>query len=258
MFDKLVESSKQQEHGRTGKFFFITGLIYAAMLTAFGVAAVFWFNPGLAEASNDVVLLSVPPPPGPSQAPVQQPDPGGARSGPDVARFITPTATPREIPVATSVLPGRTIVNLGSYVPGSTGIPGGGGNGPGVPGSVAGTGEAPPPPTPSPKPDPTPTPAPRLAQLKVSEGVLQGNAIKKVSPPYPQIARSIHASGAVQVQITISEEGQVIDAVAISGHPVLRSEAVKAARQWLFSPTKLSGVPVQVSGIITFNFTLSQ
>jgi protein TonB len=77
-----------------------------------------------------------------------------------------------------------------------------------------------------------------------------------VQPQYPPIAKAARASGAVQVQVTISEEGRVIDAAVVSGHPLLRDAAVQAARQWVFKPTELSGVAVKVQGVLTFNFTL--
>jgi TonB family protein len=108
----------------------------------------------------------------------------------------------------------------------------------------------------APAPVVTPTPAPSSMNQTVSGSVLQGKAITRVQPTYPAIARAARASGAVQVQVTISEEGNVIDAVAISGHPLLRSASVEAARQWTFQPTKLSGSPVKAQGVLTFNFTL--
>jgi len=77
-----------------------------------------------------------------------------------------------------------------------------------------------------------------------------------VSPPYPPIARAARAAGKVEVQVTISEQGEVIEAIAISGHPLLRDASVEAAKQWVFKPTELSGAPVKVQGILTFNFTL--
>ena len=95
-------------------------------------------------------------------------------------------------------------------------------------------------------------------KLTVSGGVLQGKAIKKVQPQYPPIARAARASGPVQVQVTIGETGEVIEATVISGHPLLRDVALQAARQWVFQPTELSAVPVKVQGILTFNFTLSE
>jgi len=93
-------------------------------------------------------------------------------------------------------------------------------------------------------------------RVNVSGGVLQGSALKRVNPSYPPVAKAAKATGAVQVQITVSEEGRVIDATAISGHPLLRDSALEAARQWEFKPVELSGQPVKVQGILTFNFTL--
>lgn len=94
-------------------------------------------------------------------------------------------------------------------------------------------------------------------KIMVSGGVLQNSATKKVQPLYPQVAKAAGVSGAVQVQILVSETGEVIEANAINGHPLLRDVVVEAARQWQFKPTVLGGKAIKVSGILTFNFTLS-
>jgi protein TonB len=107
----------------------------------------------------------------------------------------------------------------------------------------------------APGPTKTSTPAPPPREIAESGAVLRGRAIKKVQPSYPSIARAAGVSGTVQVQVTISEAGHVIEATAISGHSLLRDAAAQAARQWVFDPTKLSGVPVKAQGILTFNFT---
>jgi len=90
--------------------------------------------------------------------------------------------------------------------------------------------------------------------INSSGGVLNGKAVHLVTPPYPAIARSAHASGAVQVQVLIDENGNVISANAVSGHPLLRAAAVAAAHASKFTPTKLSGQPVKVNGVIIYNF----
>jgi len=84
----------------------------------------------------------------------------------------------------------------------------------------------------------------------------QGRAITKASPEYPAEARAAGVSGKVEVQVTISEKGQVIEAIAISGPELLRSAAEQAAKQWVFKPTTADGAPVKVQGLMTFNFTL--
>jgi protein TonB len=73
-------------------------------------------------------------------------------------------------------------------------------------------------------------------------------------PGYPEVARAAKAEGEVDVRIMINEEGKVIGAEAISGHPLLRDAAVKAAREAKFAPTRLQGEPVRVSGTLTYNF----
>src|SRR5262245_61272717 len=88
-------------------------------------------------------------------------------------------------------------------------------------------------------------------------GVLLEKAIRRVQPEYSPIAKAAGASGAVQVDITISHTGEVYDAEVHSGHLLLRDAAVQAARQWLFKPTEIGGVPVIVHGILTFNFMLN-
>ena len=95
-----------------------------------------------------------------------------------------------------------------------------------------------------------------LGTQRVSGGVLQGNAIRKVQPPYPALAKAAGAEGAVQVAITVNENGEVTTTEAVSGHPLLKEAAVEAAKAWSFKQTELGGKPVKVQGLLTFNFTL--
>ena len=96
--------------------------------------------------------------------------------------------------------------------------------------------------------------APPAPRAPISGGVLNGRAISLPKPVYPPIAKAAHVSGTVMVQVTVDENGNVIAAHAVSGHPLLQGSAVAAARQAKFSPTKLSGQPVKVSGVIIYNF----
>jgi len=88
----------------------------------------------------------------------------------------------------------------------------------------------------------------------ISGGVLNGKAINLPKPAYPAAAKAVKASGAVNVQVTVSEKGDVVSASAISGHPLLRQAAEQAARSAKFAPTLLSGNPVRVTGVIVYNF----
>jgi TonB family protein len=90
----------------------------------------------------------------------------------------------------------------------------------------------------------------------ISGGILNGKAVSLPKPLYPAIARAAHASGTVVVQVLIDEEGNVTEARAISGHPLLQAAAIEAARQAKFTPTRLEGQPVKVTGTLTYNFVL--
>lgn len=90
----------------------------------------------------------------------------------------------------------------------------------------------------------------------ISGGVLNGKAIDKPAPVYPEEAKAAGASGPVTVKIVVDEEGKVEKAEAVSGHTLLQQAAVDAAYKARFSPTMLSGQPVKVSGVINYNFVL--
>jgi TonB family protein len=101
---------------------------------------------------------------------------------------------------------------------------------------------------------PAPPPPPARRPKNISGGILNSKAKTLPKPPYPSAARAVSAEGAVTVEVTIDELGNVISAKAVSGHPLLRASAVQAARQAKFPPTQLSGVAVQVIGVIVYNF----
>lgn len=88
----------------------------------------------------------------------------------------------------------------------------------------------------------------------IEGGVLNGKAVSLPAPIYPAIARAAHAEGAVLVRVTIDEGGNIIEAQAVSGHPLLQAAAVSAAREARFTPTRLEGKPVQVRGSLVYNF----
>ncbi|HWP55049.1 MAG TPA: energy transducer TonB [Pyrinomonadaceae bacterium] len=104
--------------------------------------------------------------------------------------------------------------------------------------------------------DSEPPPAPKPLLKPVSGGVLNGKAIALPAPTYPDIARRMRQAGKVEVEVIVDENGKVISARATAGPSVLRDVAVEAALRARFTPTKLSGQPVKISGRIDYNFTL--
>src|SRR5262245_20221534 len=106
--------------------------------------------------------------------------------------------------------------------------------------------------------DSDPPPAPRPILKPVSGGVLNGTALSLPQPVYPDAAKRMRTSGVVTVDVVLDETGKVVSANATSGPPILRDAAVQAALKARFSPTKLSGQPVKVSGVINYRFALAQ
>jgi TonB family protein len=83
-----------------------------------------------------------------------------------------------------------------------------------------------------------------------------GDKVYAPEPNYPAIAKAAGAEGSVSVRVTVDEDGNVVAAKAVSGHPLLQSAAVDAARQSKFKPAVVDGKPVKVSAVISYVFTL--
>ena len=92
----------------------------------------------------------------------------------------------------------------------------------------------------------------------ITQGILNGHAISLPKPEYPPSARAVYAEGAVEVQVLIDYNGKVIAAAVLSGHPLLQSTSLQAARYALFKPTKIEGQPVKVTGILRYTFSRTQ
>jgi Ca-activated chloride channel family protein len=149
-----------------------------------------------------------------------------------------------------------TVMAQLSSTPSARVISSGVGFGKGKNSNMSSSNSAPPPP----KPSATPAPNMRMevSENPISGGVLNGKAVNLPKPAYPAVAKAASASGQVSVQITIDESGKVISATPVSGNPLLHASAVQAAQGARFTPTRLSGRPVKVTGVITYNFDLSK
>lgn len=109
--------------------------------------------------------------------------------------------------------------------------------------------------TPRPSPSPTPPPANNPSNTPpVNAGLLNDRAVNLRTPSYPPIARETRASGRVQVQVLLDENGNVNSAKAVSGNPLLRSSAENAARNSKFNPVRVAGKTVRATGFVVYNF----
>jgi protein TonB len=255
MFDNLVESgSHSADVRRKGSFLLVTLAVYAVLIVA-GLVAGILMAPAYIDQQTLELTALIAPVPVPQQVKKDEPKPEKVEINKNVdvrkeliAAVDRPDLVPKEIGKKASEIPpvrNNVVTMIGSGNSNAVApIAPGSGTGQIIsgPAKVDIKDEPPPPP-------PKPTP-----HAPVSGGVLNGKAIHLVQPPYPPIARSAHASGQVVVQVLIDENGNVVAAHATSGHPLLAAAAVNAARSSKFTPTKLSGQPVKVNGVIIYNF----
>jgi TonB family protein len=95
-------------------------------------------------------------------------------------------------------------------------------------------------------------------RITARANTLQNNAVKRVQPTYPPVAKAAKVAGPVQVKVAVSEAGDVVEATAVSGHSLLRDAAVEAAKQWKFKPAEVQGKAVTADGVLTFHFSLQR
>lgn len=86
-------------------------------------------------------------------------------------------------------------------------------------------------------------------------GSLVGQAIRMVTPVYPQSAKQMNINGQVKVEITLDEKGSVVAVKAVSGPQFLRATSEEAARNSKFKPALAGSEPVKATGFVVYNFT---
>ena len=272
MFETLIVSEPERAGARSRRNYFLVSTIAVGTIVLTGVVASMFAEDITLGTDNfefSVLVMPVDPPAAPPERPRPQPQrskPAPSSSQSQVAtrtELIAPIERPDRVPTTTSVTPNKVpamprydpvqlgntntdpVTRVGRVIDNSA--PAGGGL-TAETGTVAATKpEDEPPPR---KPDP-----PRVPPV-VTRGVVNGQATYLPKPAYPTTALAVRAEGKVNVQVLIDERGRVVSATAVSGNGLLRSAAESAARSARFTPTKLSDVPVKVTGVIVYNFNL--
>ncbi len=176
-------------------------------------------------------------------APTPPPPPNPPAPGPTVAPPKAPITAPTDIlpsrPTSTVDAPDGAIANGPDVV-----------SGPGLLGPV-GTATAVTPPPPPPVP-----PTPKL--VRVGGVIREPRKILHVAPIYPEFARQARAQGTVTLECILDATGRVESVKVLGSQPLLDDAAVRAVRQWRYTPTELNGVPVPVLMTITVRFSLDR
>jgi TonB family protein len=266
MFTNLVESSPDTSgFRRRSKFFLGTVASYSLILFAAGIVGILTYEAHVEAQTTEIQIdwLPIEPAPEPDQpreaaaaqpkqlanAPIDRTLNEAMRTSLE-SSINDPSVVPDKVAVHGSGVPPWTgKVRLGPRNANPASV------GPNVTGCVI-CGDGPPrvvetdtavlPPKP-PKPPET---------IRAPSSVIMSKVMNLPKPVYPEMAKRIGVQGPVNVQILIDESGRVISAQAVKGNALLTTAAVEAARRATFTPTRLSGQPVKVQGVITYNFVL--
>jgi periplasmic protein TonB len=222
----------------------LLSLIIHIVIVGAVILAPLLFTQVLDVHSFEAVFLVAPRPP------AAPPPPAAAealKTARPVARLldITKLTAPAVIPAKIKIVADEAPPDLGVGVPG--GVPGGvaGGVLGGIIGGVADNSRMIAPPAPS---------ARRI--LRVGGNVKPPVPILTPQPRYPAIALAAHIEGLVVIDAIIDEQGNVVQARAIEGPPLLIAAALDAVADWKYQPTYLNGQAVALRTHIEVNFRL--
>ncbi len=62
--------------------------------------------------------------------------------------------------------------------------------------------------------------------------------IAKTVPNYPELAKRMHVTGKVRLEVVIAASGAVKTASLVGGSPVFEKSAIEAVKQWRFEPAQ--------------------
>jgi TonB family protein len=72
--------------------------------------------------------------------------------------------------------------------------------------------------------------------------------IKHPAAAYPEVARRMHMTGKVEVEVVVGPDGSVKNAKVLSGNSMLAGAAISAARDYKYEPGE------EFSSVVTFEF----
>jgi protein TonB len=242
----LLETPLREER-RNPLDWLVSLLVHTVVLAALIVAPLF-FTQVIDVHDLQLTYLVTPSPPAPPSLPpaapaVQKLAP--RKVAPLVpSRLVAPSVIPKQIamlhePPAAPDVSGGVI----------GGIPGGATGGV-LGGIIGGT------------PMPPPVAAP-VQEKKPKEILRPGGDVKlpqKIfAPPprYPALAKAAHVQGTVLIDAVIDEQGNIVNAKVLEGHPLLVPEAMRTVMLWKYEPTYLNGVPYPIRMTITVNFSFA-
>lgn len=246
----LEEPSEQQKH-RNPLEWLLSVSVHLAVLAALIIIPLY-FTQTLNVKAFQTTWLEAPPPPAPPPPPAVAVR--SVRSVPHVIETGKLTA-PRVIPKQVAILkeapppPDAGTEGVVGGVPG--GVPGGQVGGV-LGGIIGGTGPA----TAAVPPPPRSTQPAMKRVVRIGGNLKPPKQIYYEAPIYPVIAKQAQVQGIVVIDAVIDEHGNVVQARAVSGPPLLIAAALQTVLKWKYEPTYLNGEPVSVQMHVQVDFVL--
>jgi len=236
----MLEMPLQKENRNPAEL--VASLLFHVVIVATLIITPLLFTRTIDLRGLENTFLVAPPPP-PAAPPAQAQNVVKAVTRPIPQQTLTqPSVVPAQI---------RIIHDAAPTNPGTIGVIGGvpGVDANGVLGGViGGTSNVPPP--------PPPTANRENEILRVGGDVKPPQVVFAPAPAYPPLARTSHIDGIVTIDAVIDQNGNVVEARAISGPALLLEAALKAVSQWRYQPTYLDGQAVAIRMHVTVKFHL--
>jgi TonB family protein len=93
--------------------------------------------------------------------------------------------------------------------------------------------------------------------IRLDTSVMAAKLVSRVQPLYPLEAKQKGIQGEVLFEITIDEQGEVIDVQVLGGNAILGGAAYEAVKQWRYTSVLLNGSPVRARANVSINFELT-
>jgi TonB family protein len=94
----------------------------------------------------------------------------------------------------------------------------------------------------------------RGGPVRIGGSINPPRKIKDVKPIYPADAAAAGVTGTVILEAVMAKDGSVRNIAVLRSIPLLDQAAVDAVRQWMFTPTLLNGVPVEITMTVSVTF----
>jgi TonB family protein len=71
-----------------------------------------------------------------------------------------------------------------------------------------------------------------------AQGYAERKVVNRIAPVYPELAKRMHVSGVVKLEVVIRANGDVKSTKVMGGNPVLIESASEAVRKWKFEAAR--------------------